>query len=494
MKIAILTSTTAEELVKDLIKNDNKNKYDIDIIALPVPVISILDTNVISKIIMKRTYLLNKLKDSNIIIIPGLVRGSTEVIEKATNVETYKGPKSLGVLPYALDFIYNGGKLDKIKSADEVMGSVIPKITYKTAFKINDDIDIPMRGPPTIIIAEIHPDIRLEEVDEIAKRYVNDGAKILIIGSNQKTDPEIVKEKIKIAKKYAPVFVELSDISLIKSYQDLGIIGISTSSTFIQNNLDQIPMDLAIIIGDRNIKRLKKIGKDLINRGYKVIIDPVLGIPGIDFVNSIKRYINAIKSINATILFSAADVTEEIEADTLGIHGLLAMISIELGASLYLVVEETYKSIRGVSEAREAIRIAETAYSLKSSPRGIFSKLLVVKQEDKPINIIDQAKYEEVNYIPPSYNFNDYIQINVDYNTKKIKVLFKRNNEILAALQGKHAMSIARELVKRINISADHAAYLGYELSKAEIALKLGKTYVQDEPIIVPPWKGDNSD
>ncbi|WP_292320250.1 dihydropteroate synthase-like protein [Caldisphaera sp.] len=493
MKIAILTSTTAEELVKDVIKNDNKNNYDIDIIALPVPVISILDTNIISKIILKRTYLLNKLKDYNLIIIPGLVRGNAEIIEKTTNVETYKGPKSLGILPYALDFIYNGGKLDKIKSADEVMGSIIPKIIYKTAFKINN-IDIPLRGPPTIIIAEIHPDVKIEEVDETAKRFVNDGAKLLIVGSKNDLNPETIVEKIKIANKYAPVIVELNDISLLKSHQDLGIVGISASTNFIQENVDEISKDLVIIIGDRNMKKLKRIGNDLINKGYKVIVDPVLGIPGIDFVNSMKRYINIAKSLNAPILFSAADATEEIEADTIGVHGLLAMISIELGASLYLVVEETYKSIRGVSEAKEAIRIAETAYSLKSSPRGLFSKLLVIKQGDKPISISDQVKYDEVNYIPPNYNFNDYIQITVDYNMKKIKVLYKRNNEILAALEGKHAMSIARELVKRINITPDHAAYLGYELSKAEIALKLGKTYVQDEPIIVPPWKGDNGD
>jgi dihydropteroate synthase len=37
-------------------------------------------------------------------------------------------------------------------------------------------------------------------------------------------------------------------------------------------------------------------------------------------------------------------------------------------------------------------------------------------------------------------------------------------------------------------LEAEHAAYIGYELAKAEMALKLGKTYIQDEELLVTPW------
>jgi hypothetical protein len=41
------------------------------------------------------------------------------------------------------------------------------------------------------------------------------------------------------------------------------------------------------------------------------------------------------------------------------------------------------------------------------------------------------------------------------------------------------------DLFPRLGVEADgaHAFYLGYELAKAEIALRLGKRYVQDEPL-----------
>lgn len=49
---------------------------------------------------------------------------------------------------------------------------------------------------------------------------------------------------------------------------------------------------------------------------------------------------------------------------------------------------------------------------------------------------------------------------------------------------GDDAKSISDTVVENKLISRlDHAAYLGRELKKAEIALKLGKNYVQDSEL-----------
>ncbi|MGC9048065.1 MAG: dihydropteroate synthase-like protein [Caldisphaera sp.] len=490
MKISILTSKTAEQMVKEVVTNDNRSNLDVDILALPIPVISILDTKAISKIILRRNEILDKIKKSDMIIIPGLVNGSTEVIENLINKTTYKGPRSLGNLPYALDFISNGGKLDKIKSAEEMMGEIQPKLSYKIAFKISN-VDIPIRGPPTHIISEIISDIEVLKTDKLAKRYVEDGAKILMIGSNINKDISEIKQKIKIAKRYAPVIVEVSNKEQIEGYLSEDIEGISISAEESINFIDMFPKNFSIIIGSRSFDALNNAYNLLSKKGINVIIDPVVGIPIIDFVSSIERYIKARDMIQTPIMFSAADVTEEMESDTHGLHAMLSIISTELGASLYLVVEETYKSYRGTAEAKESLRIAETSYSLKSSPRGLYSKLLIVKQSDPPLEIGDKVNTEYIGYIPPDYNLSEYIQIFVDHDRKTIKVLYKKDGKIVAAIEGNHALSLAREIAKRTDISKDHIAYLGYELSKAEIALKLGKSYIQDEPIIMPIWKGE---
>jgi hypothetical protein len=49
---------------------------------------------------------------------------------------------------------------------------------------------------------------------------------------------------------------------------------------------------------------------------------------------------------------------------------------------------------------------------------------------------------------------------------------------------------------KGSSIDAGHAFYLGYELARAEIALHLGKQYVQDEPMqwgLLGPLKASSS-
>ena len=49
---------------------------------------------------------------------------------------------------------------------------------------------------------------------------------------------------------------------------------------------------------------------------------------------------------------------------------------------------------------------------------------------------------------------------------------------------GKDAESIVQTLVREDLVSTmQHAAYLGYELHKAEVALRLGLEFVQDKPL-----------
>ena len=51
-------------------------------------------------------------------------------------------------------------------------------------------------------------------------------------------------------------------------------------------------------------------------------------------------------------------------------------------------------------------------------------------------------------------------------------------------IRGKTAQSILSEIMKRSLVSRiDHASYLGSELEKAEVALRTGKEYIQDNPM-----------
>jgi dihydropteroate synthase len=54
----------------------------------------------------------------------------------------------------------------------------------------------------------------------------------------------------------------------------------------------------------------------------------------------------------------------------------------------------------------------------------------------------------------------------------------------ISIIKGKTAESVYSKIVEMgLVTKLDHAAYLGSELAKAEIALRTGKDYIQDSPL-----------
>ena len=62
----------------------------------------------------------------------------------------------------------------------------------------------------------------------------------------------------------------------------------------------------------------------------------------------------------------------------------------------------------------------------------------------------------------------------------EIKAVYYEGKKPKIGFRGKDARDMYKTVVHRIKISTEHAAYLGKELGKAELALKLGKNYIQD--------------
>ncbi|MAF13970.1 MAG: hypothetical protein CMI53_03690 [Parcubacteria group bacterium] len=75
-----------------------------------------------------------------------------------------------------------------------------------------------------------------------------------------------------------------------------------------------------------------------------------------------------------------------------------------------------------------------------------------------------------------------YFLIKIDDKDKLIRIGFCTNDNILNhEIVGKNAEDIYYEVLSRNLVSLmEHAAYIGKELTRAEVALKNGTEYVQD--------------
>jgi dihydropteroate synthase-like protein len=488
VRIALITSSTARELVESYVRTKaGVPALEITVIDIPVHAISMLSTETIARIIGKNVSLAERLKGNDVILVPGSVRGDTSVISQILGKPVYKASKSLALLPQVLKHLASKGSLDTVKAAENVMTMSPPPVDYVEAFKVNG-VSIPLRGPPMVLSAEIAYWADDEMFRRTLSRYAGEGAQIIVVGSSFESSPESLAEKVSIAVELGyPVLAEAPGRDHAREALNSGASGLIISSDSADGILELLPSDRVLVVGDRSVERLEKVVGKAVEVGVsRIILDPVVGIPLVDLSSTVERYRLASK-LGFPTLFSSANVTEEIEADSHSLHALLVVLALELGASVYHVVEDSYKTIHSVSEAREALNLAVEAYTRRESMRGYHSRLLIVKQGSRPEGALIEPG-ERVDYIEPRWDRRGYVRIEVNHERGVIVAAYIGYDGSRVVVEGRHGPSIARALIRRVGLEAEHAAYIGYELAKAEMALKLGKTYIQDEELLVTPW------
>ena len=488
MRVALLTSRTARDMVEGYVKSHIAIPgVEVSVIDIPVHAISMLSANTIAKIVARSRDVMEKLREADLVLVPGSVSGDTRVIADVIGKPVYKASKALTLLPQVLKHVASGGSLDTLVNAENIVSLPPPPIDYVEAFKLNG-VSIPLRGPPLVISAEATYKLALEDFKKVIARYTREGAQLLVVGSSFDTSPEELSRKVSIAVELGyPVLAEAPTRDHAKAALDSGAVGLVISSDSVAYVAGFLGSGEALVIGDRSVEKLEKAVGEAREVGVsKIIVDPVVGIPLVDFSETVARYRLASK-LNLPMLFSSANVTEDVEADSHGIHAILVVLAVELGASIYHVVEDSYKTVYSVSEAREALRLAVEAYRRRESMRGYYSRLLIVKQPNPPEKPTLEGG-ERVGYLEPRWDRRGYVRVEVDHERGVIIVAYIGYDGSRVVVEGSHGPSLARAIVRKAGLDAEHAAYVGYEIAKAEIALRLGKTYIQDEDLIVTPW------
>src|SRR5208283_2912437 len=193
---------------------------------------------------------------------------------------------------------------------------------------------------------------------------------------------------------------------------------------------------------------------------------------------------------NMALFVGVSNVTELMDADSVGVNALLARLSSEVGASIMLATEKSDKAKGTVGEEAAAAKMMFLAKKRSSVPKDLGVDLLLLK---------DKRKHEEPYY----RKFGKNVQVIESEKNVLIKldaagsfnIVVDRTLETIVALhyslankekpdkmiKGKTADVIYSKIIELGLVSReDHVAYLGSELAKAEIALRTGKEYIQD--------------
>lgn len=118
----------------------------------------------------------------------------------------------------------------------------------------------------------------------------------------------------------------------------------------------------------------------------------------------------------------------------------------------------------------------------------ITKKYTFVKQTER-INEVIRASYDPLKEWHPDPK--GYFLIRLNPPQKQIEVAFVTNKHVITKkIVGKSASELYMTIIRRKLLTRlEHAAYLGKELYKAELALKYGKRYRQEFPLEFPEVK-----
>ena len=518
MRIVLVTTKAAEYIVKGIVSKlkecrDVSENVKLDVVTIEeVPVAALSTTDEIAK------YLASKYRDylrgSDLIIIPGLVRGNTEVIEQKLGIKAFKGTKYAGDIPVLINYVTKGGELSKEIPADELISNFInssfrDRIQQeiggsRVLFEIRD-VKFTKAPPPInlfyeVIVSRFNTTELKDCLTDITHRLGRSDYQGIILGLDfGNYDADLLKRAIKIIREVddklligidVPLSVLRDNRDIISNVEILMNIDPLRNFDVIEELKSELNDKVLVIISDP-IEGLKKIINELNRAGIrKLVIDAVLKPPLLGLVNSILNYRMIVSTFNFPLMMGLSNVYELMDVDTHGAIATLMAIGFELGISNVLITEESYKARGAIKEAHIAREMLYRAHVKKSPPINVGRDLLIIKDKKPnyliPPNISNEVKVVNVGeYIPPIIDRNYFLRIYVDHRRKLIVVdVHKRsNNKVMIRFTGSNALSLGRFIIRSVKLSKEHVIYLGYELSKAEIALRLGKNYTQDEPL-----------
>jgi dihydropteroate synthase-like protein len=205
-----------------------------------------------------------------------------------------------------------------------------------------------------------------------------------------------------------------------------------------------------------------------------LIADPLLMPVGSGLTSSLTRF----RTLSHPVFFGAGNVVELLDADSIGMNALLTGIAHELGASVIFTSEHSDKTQGSVREMRKATEMMVLADS-RPYPKDLGIDLLVLKEKRRRRE--PPLSYETVIEACP-------MPTQITYDPRGNFRIGLEGDQILAivngrAIRGKGWADIFHTILQQGDVSLlDHAAYLGAELFKAELALRFGRSYEQDGP------------
>jgi dihydropteroate synthase-like protein len=365
--------------------------------------------------------------------------------------------------------------------------------------------DFPMRVLGEIVDAAI---LSNEEIQRLAKYYVEAGAEIvdvgMIVGESRPKDAKRVVSAVK-AVVNAPVSIDSLDPEEIKAAVSAGADlvlsadagNITAIAPFIGNvAVVAIPSNQKEGYFPKRAKDRVHLLEEIIDKAKRLGVTKVLAdliLDPVEILESFDAFHQfAEKNPEIPLFVGISNVTELIDADSVGVNALLAKLSSEVGTSMLLATEKSDKAKGTIKEEVRAAKMMFLAKKRGSVPKDLGIDLLILKDKRNREEPYDKRIEQKSRVLTSTRK-----QLPVELDKQgSFRVFVDREEQIIVAqhfifcddltpnliIKGKTAEQVYGLIIESGLVTGlNHAAYLGSELQKAEIGLRTGKEYLQDK-------------
>ncbi len=430
-KYLFVTGQLAAEALADTLTGMNPD-FEYDIAALPISVAALMKPAFIAKHLSSKT-------KYDFVMVPGLCQGDLGPIEVATGSKVIRGPNDLKDIPLFF------GHQHRNEGYGEYRVKILAEI-----------VDAPF--------------LTTEEILNRAEYYRASGADIIDLGWPAEGNFPHVEEVVAALKERG--FTVSLDTFHREDVLRASRVGFDYLLSVNSSNLDlarELSCRVVVIPDfDGGLDSLERNIAKLEQWGVSYIIDPIINPINFGFTESLCRFYEVRRRYpQASMLMGIGNITELTDADSVGINALLMGVVTELDID-YVLTTEVISWARGsVRELDIARRLMHYAHHRQVLPKRIDDRLIALK--DTPHQHYSEEELRRIQKGVRDRNFRIFTDEERIY-------VFNRDLFVAGTDPG--------EIFAQLGVNeASHAFYLGRELERAALAVRLGKKYIQEQSL-----------